>query len=126
MTRRQTILGILCDESSMAAVETLEQGIDGPRLRTRAWSTRASDVRTVQGERIAIDTAHDGRELGEIVALLRRGPNLWAVGHVNEDVHPAVRVRVADDTVTVPTPLYWSALRDSRLDDSDIVLRGWR
>lgn len=108
----QTVLGILADRDGIAWTKVLEPGPDGPRLRTKAWSTRSADVRREQLDHIAIDLNHDGIERGHVVYLERDAHGrLWCIGHVSDDVIPEVRVRVADRTVAVKHDLYWSPVR---------------
>jgi len=77
----------------------------------------------VQADVIPIDRDHDHRWIGEIVYLERdKGGNLWAVGHVRDDVLPIVHVGVGSETVAVETDLYWSASRIGTEEYEDIVI----
>ena len=68
-----TVVGPLGDADGLATKVEAVQGVDRPELVRRSWATPTSEVRTIQPERIAVDYAHDGRQLGEVVALLRHG-----------------------------------------------------
>jgi hypothetical protein len=58
------------------------------------------------------------------VHLELRDGNLWAIGHVRDEVSPTVAVRVGDERVEVETDLYWSASRWASGDhgDQDVLL----
>jgi HK97 family phage prohead protease len=118
-----TVYGIVADADGLAANTVMVQGRTGPELRKSCFATPAAEVRSVQAPKIPIDRAHDRQWCGEIVYLERRDGNLWAVGHVDGDVIPAVDVRVGSETVRVTTDVYWSA--EARMDESyrDIELR---
>jgi HK97 family phage prohead protease len=116
-----TVFGIVSDPLGAASKEVVEQGPRGPQLRTAVWATPAADVRTVQG-RIPIDRNLDGVEIGELVYLERRHGRLWAVGQIDAEVDPAVRVRVGQQTVRLAHDLYWSATRTSGPDWRDIEI----
>jgi len=117
------VYGILLNRDGLAYRRDLEQGPNGPRLRTAAWTTSSLHVRSVQPREILVDYAHDGRRLGKVVDLQLVGTNLWCIAEVGDDVRPAVAVRVGDQTVGVETAFYFSATRDSRIDDTDVVIR---
>jgi len=61
-------------------------------------------------------------EVGEIVHIERRNDSIWLVGEISDEVSEAIPVRVRGETVNVPAPLFWSALRSATLDYRDVEL----
>jgi HK97 family phage prohead protease len=117
-----TVVGVLADADGLAANTVTVPGRHGPELRKSCFATGAAEFRSVQPPRIPIDRAHDRQWVGEIVYLERRNGNLWAVGHVDDAVIPAVDVQVGREAVRVTTDAYWSAATESTDDYRDIAL----
>ena len=119
----KTIYGPVCDMIGASAHTDLVQGPRGPVIERRFQATPAGGVREVQPEKIPVDYAHQGRQLGEIVYLERTNKYLWAVAHINDGVTPAVNARVAGDLIAVETPMYWSGMFDSNMAGTDTIIR---
>lgn len=109
----KTVFGIFASQDGLAWTQELEQGALRPELRFKAWSSPASEYRTVQPARVIVDQEHDGVPVGEVVHL-EHGPggNAWCVAHVDDAIVPEVRVKLGPgNVVSVPHDLYWSAQR---------------
>ncbi len=106
----KTILGMLFVRDGISVHRELVDGPTGPRLRTRGYSTPASEIRHRQAARIPLDISHDGVQFGEILDLQLRGDRVWCVAH-------------ADIT---PPPwlgeLYFSPSWEANPDGSDLVI----
>jgi hypothetical protein len=93
-----------------------------PGREGRGLSTDATELRSVQAARIPVDYGHRGASLGEVVHLEcdRKGA-LWCVAHVDDDIQPAVAVRVGDELRSVDVDLFWSMTRTRADYDIDIL-----
>jgi hypothetical protein len=100
----RTVYGVLADELGHASAGG------------RAWASPAAAYLREQGPEVPVDRDHSHRWLGQVVFLARNAGRLWAVAEVG-GVAEAIKVRVGNRTVEVPTPLYWSATRRGGVDD---------
>jgi HK97 family phage prohead protease len=118
----RTVYGRVVDSLGHAGRPQLEQGAGRPELRYSSWAHPASEFRSVQPPKIAVDWAHDRNQLGEVIHLERSSRGLWAVAHLRHWVQPVVAVKVGTEVRSVDTPLFWSAMCNSTLDGRDIEL----